>query len=1009
MPRRSLQLIGVALAVLPSLGWTDDQKLAELEALVDHVDRFAVIETEHRRVAPATPASSDVARTGAVRAIARFAATQEPGPRRTAALLALARVSPAGASEAITALRELVDDPSARPQRLTVLRWLGKHLAAAQDPAGATGAYLEIVCGDARAVDLAACKSAAPVEAAATAWIELAGILAREPSGLDRALTAYGRVPGTSAAYPTALFERGRLAFGAEHWPEAIEAFDAFVREVDRSQRGEPRRAEAITRIAEAMANILPPSVLTQPATTAEWIESFYYPERAVEGHVHDVFARMAEVLAARNDWGVAEWVCRRTLSQWPTNGSAPADHARLIDVLTRGDQIEAAEREGTLLATSYRHGSRWQQANANDPAALARQREVAEPFLARAASRAHVRRELTEAIALYRAYLTDYPGGPASMRYQLADALQHHGDLTEAATEYALVRDRADVDTELRRDAALGAVAALQAVVDAGIQQGTLIAPDLPDQAAAKDGKALELARPYADLLAALDAAAPFSGEGAGRAAAWSAALVLFRHHRFDEAIPRLERIVSDECGTSLAPRAKDALLVIYLARGDSKRVDATTEQFTSRRCGDQAAYLATVAQQRAIRYKKAAQRFQDGDFAGAAIEWYALAADAADDVATRETALYNAVIAFDRADMPRNRRNAIDAFLADPRLARSKNYVDVLWLSARGHERELDLEKAVAEYLVVAKLDRDTTRRFDALYNAAYMQDLRHLYSDRKDEPGALSLWARFAAAAVKPSDRSIGYWMVALIYEKKQDPKRMATAFAEWRDRFARLEPRREVESYYKEFVLQSRFGNKPEAMRARRAAVAAWACVPATDQPNVAGMAAECAFAEAEAYQLAELESFKLMTADATVEQLKKIRAELDARSGRVMDRYVAVATYRSVEWTMAAKVRAGDVLITQAEKILAAPIPRVIRVASNANPEILDVYQSRLEEGVQSYFTQAAGHWRDVVQAGKQAGVSNRWTDLARERLSTYVSTAEYPAQHAPIIDRSVQP
>ena len=95
------------------------------------------------------------------------------------------------------------------------------------------------------------------------------------------------------------------------------------------------------------------------------------------------------------------------------------------------------------------------------------------------------------------------------------------------------------------------------------------------------------------------------------------------------------------------------------------------------------------------------------------------------------------------------------------------------------------------------------------------------------------------------------------------------------------------------------------------------------------------------------------------------------------------------SFAIAEYSMAAKVRYGDIQYGFAQKIADAPIPTPIAKVQSA----VERYEAQRDENLTKFLKEAKADWIAVVDAAKQGGVSNAWSRLAMEELGR-----EFPAE-----------
>ena len=79
------------------------------------------------------------------------------------------------------------------------------------------------------------------------------------------------------------------------------------------------------------------------------------------------------------------------------------------------------------------------------------------------------------------------------------------------------------------------------------------------------------------------------------------------------------------------------------------------------------------------------------------------------------------------------------------------------------------------------------------------------------------------------------------------------------------------------------------------------------------------------------------------------------------------------------------------------------MPTPIQNSCGTNPDICQKYQDGLDAGVKKNTEAARQAWQDVDDAAKKGGISNRWSQQAREELAR-----EFPDQFKALHQEIVQ-
>jgi hypothetical protein len=468
--------------------------------------------------------------------------------------------------------------------------------------------------------------------------------------------------------------------------------------------------------------------------------------------------------------------------------------------------------------------------------------------------------------------------------------------------------------------------------------------------------------------------------------------------------------------CGTDLAVKSKDALLAIYEAQGDDAKFKATNENFINSKCGSDSDVALAQAQNRSKEFRAAEALFTAEKYASAAAAFYKFYKTTKADDPNRPIALYNGAIAYDKSGKPKTAVYLFKEFTenGDPAFRDSEYFLPALYLTAVSYYRAFDYDNAVAVYLDVVKAANDKSRkppagdrtapemRLDALFNAANIRELDRVYKDPRSAPGtgAASLFERYASLETDSRKADRALLAVARVWKGAKDLRKQAKAYDKWRSKYGRLAINSDdyVFSFYDMTKQYEKTGNKREAIKGKKATMAAWATVGSPKNAAASDYAAEFAFELAEAFYNKTFTPFKIKKALTTRAQATKVLGDLIKRSDNARAEFTGLAKYESGPWALAARVRLGDVFYFQALKIAEMPVPKEITKLDDKNPEldVLIQFEDAINAQVAPLEEQAKIQWEAVINAGKSQGVSNEWTQLAQERLHDFVSQDEFP-------------
>ena len=153
--------------------------------------------------------------------------------------------------------------------------------------------------------------------------------------------------------------------------------------------------------------------------------------------------------------------------------------------------------------------------------------------------------------------------------------------------------------------------------------------------------------------------------------------------------------------------------------------------------------------------------------------------------------------------------------------------------------------------------------------------------------------------------------------------------------------------------------------------------------------------------AEDWYASNWEPFQLKTAARTLAEAKAQAAQLDRLKTQAEDKYLALDPYGVAEYSMAAKVRFGDIQYGAAQKIADAPIP--VPVARSGNDEVVAAYETQRDANLKKKLDEARLQWSEVYDLAKKGGVSNKWSRKALENLGR-----EFPGEYTPLRQEIIQ-
>jgi hypothetical protein len=227
-------------------------------------------------------------------------------------------------------------------------------------------------------------------------------------------------------------------------------------------------------------------------------------------------------------------------------------------------------------------------------------------------------------------------------------------------------------------------------------------------------------------------------------------------------------------------------------------------------------------------------------------------------------------------------------------------------------------------------------------------------------------------------------------------------METAYGKWRSAYGKDAGNEDrfVQSFYDVSAIRKRKNQMSQAKAAGQATIDAWKARGAVKGGLGARLAGEWALAQAEDYYAGTWETYEIKKAAKTAAELQKQGADLKAQKLKAEDKYIALDAYGIVEYSMAAKVRFGNIQYDNGLKLAAAPIPTPIEKAGGT---AMETYQAQLDANIAKTLQDAKVQWVAVVDIAKQNGISNQWVRLALENLGR-----EFPSEYTVLRQEIIQ-
>jgi cellulose synthase operon protein C len=877
------------------------------------------------------------------------------------------------------------------------------------------------------------------------------------PGELDEAIAAYLKIANggnESKLYAESLYKlawsyykRDRLIDSIRRFDESVKLYDAVV--AAGNQPPLELRDESIQYISVAFTDPWEGETEVNPTKSFERAQAFY-KGRENEAHVRDVWVAMGKAFTELQAWDQAVDSYRTAIGPpWELNPANPVVHQEIVNVFeAKGDKF-AADNAAAELATKYAPGTPWFAANEKDREAMDNQRRIAERALYAATRNTHsaattLRKEYEvsakkdpaakqeylamygKAVELYRTFIATYAESDYVYEFSFlqGEALYWSERYPEAVVQYKWVRDHRDLGTAYYIDAARSVVQSYEAEAQRQVDAGKLAPLKVPTVAELRAQPLPWRPQPIPEIYLQLQTeydqyqnivadpkAAPQQGI--------NAALISLAYYHVDDAIVRFQKVMDKFCGSTEAGKSKDGILAIYEAQANFDAIEATNKRFIASRCGDEKSIQLAMSQNRSLNFSRADERYKRGDYAAAAESFYRFYKTAAENDPDLPVALFNAGVSYKLADKPKTAIALFKEFTEKKTKAFTDSpfYLKAMGLQAASYQSAFDYDNAVKTYLVLY----DTTRKakrlgikapeplpgekpqtldqigLDALYNAALASELN------RDFKKAIELYTQYGGVEPDRRKKDRASWSIAGIHRQQGDINAMTDSYGRWRARYGRDAGNEDdyVASFYETAAVNKRKGRAAAAKTAGQATIDAWKARGSIKNSKGAKLAGEWQLQFAEDWYANSWEPFQLKTAAKTLNEAKAQAAQLDRLKTQAEDRYLALDPYGVVEYSMAAKVRFGDIQYGAAQKIADAPIP--VPVARSNNDEVIGAYETQRDANLKKKLDEAKLQWTEVYELAKRGGISNKWSRKALENLGR-----EFPSEYTPLRQEIIQ-
>lgn len=747
-----------------------------------------------------------------------------------------------------------------------------------------------------------------------------------------------------------------------------------------------------------------------------------------------DIIVRYASALYDLHDirkYAESIEVYRKLIAMNPTALDAVDFQQRIIQIYDVLRDVENSTRERQRLAEMFAPGGAWSRANAKEAKRIAEATEAIEVEMRRRALGLHQRAQELKAEALndekpellpqaedhyrqaaraYQEYLSRYPAQPSTyeMRFYLAETLYYSLQFKDAARTYLEVAAEPYL-AKFREPAAWSSVKSFERILADQVAAGKLpekanpSAPWQPDKDEGESSGELKTFKAEAypqelrDWLAAVDfyVLRDIQREGSNKpqiAFAYQAASVAARFRAYEDARARFRQVIACFPDDELAADAMANILNTYRDENDLQNLEKWANIAEKIQLGDPE---ITAEIQKKIKVFKLGAQFQraeqllaDKQHLEAAKEFERLA-DQNQDALFLDKAYYNAAMAYKEVKYYDSAARIFEKLVNEPRFAKSEFKTESVFELAENYKLFFAFEKATETYFAFLQRTEGTknANRPYALFTAARLQEYAgnlkaaagtyeryaNVFKDREDSANAIF---RAAELNERLSDRENQKRLLQTFIERFSEASGMSVrvlgAMLQLGDIAKAQNKVRDANKYYGDVVREyTARGFQPGTPAANYAAKARFELVERT-------------FDEYAKIRLTGASQRKM---GADLARKKKILEELELSYGEILP-------YKSLDWTIAAFYRLGDLYRDFADTLYKAPEPQGL------SDEELEAYVNIIEDEGLKYENVAIERFERTVVESRRLKVTTEWAEKALEAVNKY-KPADYPLYKEP--------
>ncbi len=719
----------------------------------------------------------------------------------------------------------------------------------------------------------------------------------------------------------------------------------------------------------------------------------------------HDVVERLAQILLVQAKFDSSIEAYRYLQDKWPLDPSNPVYQNEIATIYMKMPVPDPAKSGEAMayLANTYAEGKPWYNTNKTNPDAIAKARGYIEKSLAQVAVEILVNakdsgevKEFAAAADKLGEYLEKFPFSDDYNTYEWYRALALFESNQFAEAERAYLQILKNDRSQFRDGARFQLMKAREEIVRARF--GRVVIGDYTESQLLQPGAVTESVvtsaqgKPITRYVVSDEHKAFIqscddlvSGELTDpdwqpildrdrTALAYLPGQILFEYGRFDEARPRLLRVIELYPSDGNAALAANLIVNTYTLEGDLQQVADLTEKFKN--VGSEADRRRFADLRERAMFELANGLASKGDRGAAAAAFLEFMVQFPQSLYYKD-ALYNAANNYDLVGKAQESNRLFERYVTDyPSDERSKK---LYFRIAETYSATLELTKAISYYEQLARLFPDFEDAAEAVFNAAFFR------VGIGDNAGAARAYERYSTQFPTEADAEVAYWRAGEQWVIVGEPEAL-DFYGRYVKRYPDKDGNHLVEAWYNTAKIYERRGDS-------RRAGQAWAQVQSTFASasgaaltsRTRSLAAEGALDKL----TGRFESFRTVKWSGNeaknVEILTKTKP--DELKRIIDDAVLLIQTYMDYDTTSAALYLQGMVYFAYADMVYEIPAPKAL------SEEEIDVYRQAVDEQFRIP-SEDRGKARLSAAIEKARG-EKRWTEWHTKALVAL--NARYPS------------